>query len=136
MNENLKIALALIAFLVLVAGLEAMAGYAFFHALEAEDQQWVLAILTSRAELLLELGVLRMAILGIAFGAAYQLYVKGPLKVAEGIRIMLKAHSGHRIEPAGPPEVRQLARAVNDLAEHSEGLARGLEAEIARATAS
>ncbi|NMQ20107.1 DNA polymerase III subunit epsilon [Candidatus Competibacter phosphatis] len=136
MNENLKIALALIAFLALVAGLEAMAGYAFFHALEAEDQQRVLAILTSRAELLLELGVLRMAILGIAFGVAYQLYVKGPLTVAEGIRIMLKAHSGHRIEPAGPPEVRQLARAVNDLAEHSEGLARGLEAEIARATAS
>ena len=58
MNENLKIALALIAFLALVAGLEAMAGYAFFHALEAEDQQRVLAILTSRAELLLELGVL------------------------------------------------------------------------------
>ena len=43
-----------------------------------------------------------MAILGIAFGVAYQLYVKGPLKVAEGYASCSKAHSGHRIEPGGP----------------------------------
>lgn len=136
MNETLKIALALIAFLALVAGLESMAGAAFFYVLEPEDRQRFLAMLAPRTELLLELGVLRMAILGVAFVAAYQLYVKGPLKVAEGIRIILKAHSGHRIKPAGPPEVRRLARAVNDLAGHSERLARDLEAEVSRATAS
>ncbi|MDG4554265.1 MAG: exonuclease domain-containing protein [Candidatus Competibacter sp.] len=136
MNDNLKVALALVAFLALVAGLEVLADYAFFHALASKDQHDLTAMLAPRTELLLELGALRMGILGAAFVVAYRLYVKGALKVAEGIRIMLKAHSGHRIEPAGPPEVRQLASAVNELAEHSERLARDLEAEVARATSS
>ena len=136
MNEKLKVVLALTAFLALVAGLEFVAGYAVYYVLEPENQQRLVATLSPHTELLAELGVLRLAILGVAFAAVYQLYVKGPLKIAEGIRIILNAHSSHRLEPAGPPEVQRLARAVNDLAEHSEALAHDLEAKVAQAKAS
>ena len=136
MNENLKIVAALIAFLALVGSLEFAAGYAFYYVLEPENKQRFLAMMYPQLELLIELKVLGLAILGIAFAVAWQLYVKGPLKIAEGIRIILNAHPSHRIEPAGPPEVRTLARAVNDLAEHSQTLANDLEAKVVQAKSS
>jgi DNA polymerase-3 subunit epsilon len=135
-NDTFRFVLALIAFLALVASLELVAGYAFYSILEPENQARLIAMLAPQAELLAEMGLLLLLILGIAFAAAWQLYVKGPLKIAEGIRIMLGANRGHRIEPAGPPEVRLLARAVNELAEHSEAMAHDLEVKVAQAKAS
>jgi DNA polymerase-3 subunit epsilon len=119
-NETLKLLLALIAFLVLVAGLELAASYAFYYVLEPESQQRLRAMLSPQAELLAELGVLRLAILGVVFAVVYQLYIRGPLKIVEGIRIILNAHPSHRLEPAGPPEIRRLTGAVNDLAERGD----------------
>ena len=135
MNETLKFFLALSAFLALVAGLELAAGGAIYHVLGLENQQRLVAALSPHAELLAELGVLRLAILGIAFALAYQLYVKGPLKIAEGIRIILNAHPSHRLDRAGSAEIRRLKGAVNDLAEHGETLAQGLETKVAQAKA-
>ncbi len=136
MNETLKILLALTAFLGLVAGLELAAGTAICYVLDPSDRQRLAEILSPHTELLAELGVLCLAILGVVFAVVYQLYVKGPLKIAEGIHIILNAHVSHRLEPAGPPEVRLLARAVNELAEHSEALTHDLEAKVAQAKAS
>ncbi|HCK82420.1 MAG TPA: exonuclease domain-containing protein [Candidatus Competibacter sp.] len=136
MNENLRFVLALAAFLAVVAGLELVAGYAVFHALEADEKERVVRVLAPKAELVGEIGLLLLAILGIAFAVAYQYYVKGALKIAEGIRIALNANSSHRLELAGPSELKRLTRAVNDLAEHGEMLARDLEAKVARAKSS
>ncbi|MDS4042678.1 MAG: exonuclease domain-containing protein [Candidatus Competibacter sp.] len=136
MNDTLRLVLALIAFLALVTGLELVAGYAFYYVLEPDDKPRLIEMLAPRAELLAEIGLLLLMILGIAFAAAWQIYVKGPLKIAEGIRIMLNANRGHRIQLAGPPEVRLLARAVNELAEHSETLAHDLEAKVSQAKSS
>lgn len=136
MNENFKIVVALLAFLGLVGSVEFATGYAFYYILEAENKQRFLAMLSPQLELLIELKALALAILGIAFVVVWQLYVKRPLKIVEGIRIILSAHPSHRIEPSGPAEVRALARAVNDLAEHSETLARDLEVKIIQAKSS
>ena len=67
MNETLKFIVALIAFLALAAGLELAAHYALYYVLEPENQQQLAAMLAPRLELLAELGVLRLALLGIAF---------------------------------------------------------------------
>ncbi len=136
MNENLRFVLALAAFLALVAGLGLAAGYAVYHALEVDEKETVVKIVAPKAELIAEIGALLLAFLGIAFAAAYQVYVKGLLRIAEGIRITLNANSSHRLESAGPSELRRLMEAVNDLAEHGELLARDLEAKVARAKAS
>ena len=123
-------------FLTLALGLDAVTGYAVYHALEPENQQRLAAMLAPQVELLAELEVLRLLLLGIAVAVAYQLYVKRPLKIAEGIRIILNAHHRHRLEPTGPHELRILTQAVNALAEHSETLARDLEAKVVQAKAS
>jgi len=135
-NENLKIVAALIAFLTLVGSLEFAAGYAFYYVLEPENKQRFLAMLSPQLELLIELKILGLIILSIAFTVAWQLYVKGPLKIVEGIRIILNAHPSHRLEPSGPIEVRALAQAVNALAEQSETLASALETKVAQAKSS
>lgn len=132
----IKTLVALIGFLTLVAGLELAANCAMYYDLDLENRQRLSAILSSRMELLLELGVLRMAILGAAFVTVYLIYVKGSLKIAEGIRIILNANRSHRIEIAGPSEIRSLAQATNALAEYSETLVRDLEAKIVQAKSS
>ena len=136
MNETIKILVALLVFLFLIAGLELAAGYAVYYDLEPEQRQQFSALLATRRVLLIELGVLRLTILGIAFFIAYQLYVKGSLKIVEGIRIILSANAGHRVEVAGPSAIKRLAQVVNTLAEHRETLAHDLETKVTQAKAS
>jgi DNA polymerase III subunit epsilon len=123
-------------FIGLLAGLELGAALALYHHLKPEHQQHLAALLIPHTELIAELGLLRLMILGGVFVVAYQAYVKGALKIAEGIRIILNANPGHRLTLAGPPELNRLARAANALAEHSEELTRDLEARITQAKAS
>jgi len=136
MNEKFKAGIALIGFLALAASLQVVVGYGFYHALEPDDRQDFAAMLVGQWELLLELAVLELGLFGIAFALAYQVYVKGLLKIAEGVRIMLNAHPGHRLESAGSVELRQAAQAVNALADYSEILTRDREAQIAEAKCS
>lgn len=136
MSVNLRLILALALFLVGVVSLIGLASYGFFHALAVPARQQLLELLAPQAELILEIGLLVLAILGIAFAVAYQIYVKGLLKLTEGIRIMLNANSTHRLTGVGPVEVQLLTQAINDLAERGEELARNLEAKVAQAKSS
>lgn len=136
MNEKLKTLLTLIAFPTLAAALLLASGYAFYYDLEPHNRQYIAAILASRRQLLAEMGVLNLAIIGVAFALIWQRYVKASLHIEEGIRIMLNANPGHRLEPAGPSELWRLAQAVNALATRSETLAHDLEARITEAKTS
>ncbi|MBK8182639.1 MAG: DNA polymerase III subunit epsilon [Candidatus Competibacteraceae bacterium] len=136
MHDNFRFIVAMATFLMLVLGLIGVAGYGIFHVVEADEQRRLLEILAPHAELIAEIGLLALAILGIAFAAAYQIYVKGSLKVVEGIRIILSANAGHRLAATGPTELRLLAQAVNALARHGERLAEDLEGKVAQAKSS
>ncbi len=136
MNDKLRFILAITSFLLLMSGLEIVAGYAVYSALEPDRQRDLVEILAPHTELIAELGLLLLMILGIVFAVAYHVYVKSPLRIAEGIRIVLNANRYHRIVPTGPPEIQLLAQAVNNLAEHGEALARDLEAKVAQAKSS
>ncbi|MER2558987.1 MAG: exonuclease domain-containing protein [Candidatus Competibacter denitrificans] len=136
MRDNLRFLLVLSIFLTLVAVLLIVGGYGVFHALEPDQQRALVSILAPHGELIAEIGLLVLGILGIAFTMAYQVYVKGALKVAEGIRITLNANPGHRLATVGPAELRSLAQAVNEMAERGELLAQDLEAKVAQAKAS
>ncbi|WP_412480416.1 exonuclease domain-containing protein [Azonexus sp. IMCC34839] len=63
-------------------------------------------------------------------------YVEGLLRMGETLRLMLNANRDFRVTPDGPPEVRQLAEAANDLAQQRDVLMRDVEAQIASAKAS
>jgi DNA polymerase-3 subunit epsilon len=66
----------------------------------------------------------------------FKQYVHGLQKMAEILRLMLGANRNFRVELDGPPEVRELARAANDLAQQRDELLTDVEAQIARAKAS
>lgn len=82
-----------------------------------------------------------MTLFGFVIGALvlhklFKQYVEGLLRMAESLRLMLGANRDFRVTPEGPPEVQQLARAANDLAEQRDVLMDDVDAQIARAKAS
>jgi DNA polymerase-3 subunit epsilon len=67
--------------------------------------------------------------------ALFQQYVHGLLRMAETLRLMLGANRNFRVAPEGPPEVRELARAANDLAQQRDELLNDVEEQIRLAKA-
>ncbi|MBI5790251.1 MAG: DNA polymerase III subunit epsilon [Rhodocyclales bacterium] len=65
----------------------------------------------------------------------FQQYVQGLLRMAETLRLMLGANRNFRVTPDGPPEVRELARAANDLAQQRDDLLTDVDAQIRQAKA-
>jgi len=82
-----------------------------------------------------------MTIIGFIFGLQvlrllFKQYVQGLLKMAEVLRLMLGANRNFRVgADDGPPEVRELARAANDLAQQRDELLTDVEARIGAALA-
>lgn len=66
----------------------------------------------------------------------FKQYVEGLLRMAETLRLMLGANRNFRVAPEGPPEVQQLAKAANDLAQQRDALMDDVDSQIARAKAS
>jgi len=88
----------------------------------------------------LPLGAL-MTLLGFIAGLAllrglFQQYVHGLLRMAETLRLMLGANRNFRVAPEGPPEVRELGRAANDLAQQRDELLNDVDEQIRQAKAS
>lgn len=82
-----------------------------------------------------------MTLFGFAIGVIvlhklFKQYVEGLLRMAETLRLMLGANRNFRVTPEGPPEVQQLARAANDLAQQRDVLMDDVDAQISRAKAS
>ncbi|MDR0775478.1 MAG: DNA polymerase III subunit epsilon [Azonexus sp.] len=82
-----------------------------------------------------------MTLFGFAIGVGvlhklFKQYVEGLLRMAETLRLMLSANRNFRVSLDGPPEVRQLAGAANDLAAQRDVLMDDVDAQIAKAKAS
>ena len=100
---------------------------------EAERES-LMQLLMSR----LPIGVM-MTVFGFAIGVfvlnkLFKQYVEGLLRMAETLRLMLGANRDFRVTPDGPPEVQQLARAANDLAQQRDVLMDDVEARSPRPT--
>jgi DNA polymerase III subunit epsilon len=65
----------------------------------------------------------------------FRQYVRGLMAMAETLRLMLGANRNFRVTPAGPPEIQELGRAANDLAQQRDALLDDVEARIALAKA-
>ena len=82
-----------------------------------------------------------MTVVGLFLGmqllrTLFKQYVRGLMSMAETLRLMLSANRNFRVTLDGPPEVQELARAANDLAQQRDALLDDVEARIARANAS
>lgn len=76
-------------------------------------------------------------VLGIAaVRALFRQYVRGLLRMAETLRLMRVANRDFRVKLDGPPEVRELGQAANDLAQQRDELMKDVESQIGQAKAS
>ncbi|MGE5945139.1 MAG: exonuclease domain-containing protein [Betaproteobacteria bacterium] len=104
--------------------------------MQDNERQMLTELLLSR----LPIGTM-MTLFGFAIGifvlnTLFKQYVEGLLRMAETLRLMLGANRNFRVTPEGPPEVQQLARAANDLAQQRDALMDDVDAQIGAAKAS
>lgn len=121
---------------LLMTGPFLVTSFVIWHDMRIEERELLTHLLVSR----LPLGTL-MTVAAFLAGAGvlhklFQQYVEGLLRMAEMLRLMLGANRNFRVTPEGPPEVQQLARAANDLAQQRDDLMTDVEAQISRAKAS
>jgi DNA polymerase-3 subunit epsilon len=132
---KLKFGTALAAACGLLLGLLAFCAAAFWSALDEREQVLIAQIAAQKAALIAALGVIALVALGIATHALYRRYVVVPGALAEEVRIILGGNPEHRLTPAGPQPLHQLARSVNELADRAAERQAAVEARIAAATA-
>jgi DNA polymerase-3 subunit epsilon len=136
MNARIRFWLAIAVLGLLMTGPFWLTSAVLMADMKPEERDVLAHVLLPR----LPLGALITA-LGFALGVAmlrglFRQYVQGLLGMAEMLRVMHSANREFRVEPSGPPEVRQLAAAANALAQQRDDLMTDVEAQIARARAS
>lgn len=65
----------------------------------------------------------------------FKQYVRGLMALAETLRLMLGANRNFRVTLEGPPEIQELGRAANDLAQQRDALLDDVDTRIALAKA-
>lgn len=111
---------------VLTAGIvySELQGEARAHFLEAVDRWLPIGGMLTLVALLLGVQLLRNL---------FKQYVRGLMAMAETLRLMLGANRNFRVTLDGPPEIQELGRAANDLAQQRDALLDDVEARIAHA---
>jgi DNA polymerase-3 subunit epsilon len=92
-------------------------GLAFWFDIDAAEREALAALLSPR----LSLGVLMLCFLPVLFAAVLrilqQAYPRAALRMCDELHIITRVSPGHRIAPAGAPEMRALGAAINELAD-------------------
>jgi DNA polymerase-3 subunit epsilon len=135
MSAKLRFAAAIVVLGLLMTGPFVLTGLALFADAKEVERAALIELLVPR----LPLGAL-ITTFGFVLGVMvlrilFQQYVTGLMRMAEVLRLMLSANRNFRVKPEGPPEVRELARAANDLAQQRDALLTDVEAQIAQAKA-
>jgi DNA polymerase-3 subunit epsilon len=133
MRARLRFILAACILGLLMTGPFMLAGLLIYVDAKETERAVLAELLVPR----LPLGGLLTAV-GLAIGVIllrglFQQYVHGLLRMAETLRLMLGANRNFRVAPEGPPEVRELARAANDLAQQRDELLNDVEEQIRQA---
>lgn len=136
MNAKLRFLMAVAVLGLLMTGPFVLTGTLLFADANEAERKALVDLLVPR----LPLGAL-MTTIGFILGVAvirslFKQYVQGLLGMAEKMRLMLGANRNFRVAGEGPPEVCELARAVNDLAQQRDALLTDVELQIDRAKAS
>lgn len=133
MNARTRFILAIIVLGLLMTGPFVLTAILIWVSADPTEQTLLTDLIGPR----LPLGAF-MTIIGFAAGVwvirwLFRQYVKGLLRMAEQQHLMLSANREFRIEPKGPPEVRELAKTANALAQQRDELLRDVESQIADA---
>ena len=136
MKAKYRLILAVVVLGLLMTGPFVVTSLLVWLDMKEGERDMLVSLLMSR----LPIGTV-MTLFGFGIGVLvlyklFQQYVEGLLRMAETLRLMLGANRNFRVTPEGPPEVQQLARAANDLAQQRDVLMDDVDTQIAAAKAS
>lgn len=136
MKAKYRLILAVLVLGLLMTGPFVVTSLLVWLDMKDAEREMLTSLLLSR----LPIGTV-MTLFGFGIGVLvlyklFQQYVEGLLRMAETLRLMLGANRNFRVTPEGPPEVQQLARAANDLAQQRDVLMDDVDAQIGAAKAS
>jgi DNA polymerase-3 subunit epsilon len=128
MNPRLKLLIAVAALTAYVGAALALFAFEVWSGLPSGERTVVDRVLSDHAAFAIVLAVLFVVGLGALLAVFFRLYVTASSRLAEETRIIGTVNAGHRIEPKGASEMRELAAAVNELGRRYQEL----EAEVER----
>ena len=136
MKAKHRLLIAVVVLGLLMTGPFVVTSFLVWLDMKEAERELLTSLLLSR----LPVGTM-MTMSGFAVGVfilhhLFKQYVEGLLRMSETLRLMLGANRNFRVTPEGPPEVQQLARAANDLAQQRDALMDDVDTQIARAKAS
>jgi DNA polymerase-3 subunit epsilon len=136
MNARIRFAISVIILGLLMTAPFVITALLIWVSAQAPEQALLVELILPH----LSLGAL-MTIFGFVLGLLlvrylFREYVDGLLRMVENLHLMLSANRDFRVAIEGPPEVRLLAQATNDLAEQRDGLMDDVDAQIAAAKSS
>jgi len=134
-NAKAKFALALAILSLAVGAGVALLAVGVWSSVSPGDQAVLTRVLREQAALLATGGLLLLAGLGALVALFFKLYVAAPRRLATETRLIASANPDHRLEVRGPGEVRELAVAVNELADRYRSARSDVEGQIAAARA-
>jgi len=136
MSDQASIVIAFVVTLAIVAAVVALTGGFVWASLGPEERAAAMAALGPRMGLVILIGLIMTGIVSLVVQPVIRGYVTGAKRVAEEARIVLNANPDYRIPRAGPPGIRDVGQAVNELADRLREQRAEVEAKIAAAKAS
>ncbi len=135
MAGKAKLLIGLAGLYLLLTLLFGVLGVALWADMQEEERQAALAVLQKRYGLVVLVTLVSWAILGLIGRVLYRAYVVAPLSLREQALVMVRANPALRLEGSGAPEIRNLAEAVNALADQREALERDVDERVQQARA-
>lgn len=136
MSDKASVVIAFVVTLGIVATVVGLTAGFVWAGLGPDERAAAVTLLAPRAGLLVFVGLLVTGLASLVVQPVIRAYFTGAQRLAEETRIMLGANPDYRIPRAGPPGLRDLGQAVNELAERVREQREEVETKVASARAS
>jgi DNA polymerase III subunit epsilon len=132
---KVKFTLALVALSLYVVLAVAGLGVGVWSSVAPDHRAVLTRVLADQTALVLAGGLLVLIGLGLLVAVFFNLYVLPPKRLAAETRLIASANPSHRLEASKPVELRQLAAAVNELADRYQAEQADIQGRITAARA-
>lgn len=133
---KLKFALWLAGIAAILLTFDIVLGLLLWSNMDSNEREIIGRLLINYAGVIVLLGFFALVGLGLLLKIVFNAYVLTPKWIADETRIILSANPGHRIQPTGAAEIRELCETINSLADQYLSEKRDVEAKISEAGAS
>lgn len=130
MNRKFKFTLLLGALYLFTVSAILAGLFVVWPGLDERERTFIIEIYRRREGIFFVFAFLLPFVLGLLLDYLFKVYIVPPKALAEEIKLMLTSNPGHRIQASGSFELKELAIAVNQLADAYQAQASDVEAKI------